>query len=69
MIKKSRGSNYDPTPMEKTDQVLISHVTHLSLINPTSTPPFVILILIYRWREESGWDPLDRGFKYEGLKL
>jgi len=31
--------------MEKTDQVLISH----------------ILVLIYGWGEESGWDPLDMG--------
>jgi len=48
--------------MEKTDQVLISHGIHLSLTNPTLTPPFVILVLIYGWGEESGWDPLDRGF-------
>jgi hypothetical protein len=48
--------------MEKTDQVLISHETYLSLTNPTSTPPFVILVSIYGWGEESGWDPVDRGF-------
>jgi len=33
----------------------------MSLTNPTSTPPFVILVLIYEWREESRWDLLDRG--------
>jgi hypothetical protein len=46
--------------MEKTDQVLISHEIRLPLTNPTSTPLFVILVLIYGWGEKGGWDPLDR---------
>jgi hypothetical protein len=37
--------------MKKIDQVFISHGTHLSLTNPTSTPPFLILVLIYEWKE------------------
>jgi hypothetical protein len=47
--------------MEKIDQVFISHETRLLLTNPTSTPSFIILVLIYGWGEESEWDALDRG--------
>jgi hypothetical protein len=46
--------------VEKTDQVVIFCRTHQSLTNPTSTPPFVILVLIYWWGEESEWDPIDK---------
>jgi hypothetical protein len=38
--------------MKKLDQILVLHGTHMSQTNSTSTPPFVILVLIYEWEEK-----------------